>query len=386
MQACRRWPARHYSDHSTLHSARWSGPSGPSTQARTRVRRFLRWRRSFKPWAGELRIRWVPSLDVPVSAPRTSAPPCLRQEASAVSTAHFNSSKYVYSVLTHLGLRPGKGQPALPLLEIGAINTSLLRCKWLATTAIDLRANAPGIQKQDFLTLPVPHTGGAFQAIVCSMVLNCVTDAADRGRMLLHAWQHLRRHGILLIGLPKRCLLASAFCDTGTWLAAVRAAGFQLVHCRQTPKLLFFALRRLDAPDPAGSASADQARPGVSAWLTGGPHALTEPPLLSPTCVFQRSDLVRDAPPAPPSAVQAAGEAAPGVDMQDWPLWLVQGVQEAAHLLAAPTEKLLGRVRSPQKCLHPRLLPAKGGDKAEFGVALEVQWAPTGAGEAAYAK
>ena len=41
------------------------------------------------------------------------------QAASELTTSKHRVSKWVFSVLTELGLRPSKGQPPLPLLEVG---------------------------------------------------------------------------------------------------------------------------------------------------------------------------------------------------------------------------------------------------------------------------
>ena len=41
------------------------------------------------------------------------------QAASELTTSKHRVSKWVFSVLTELGLRPSKGQPSLPLLEVG---------------------------------------------------------------------------------------------------------------------------------------------------------------------------------------------------------------------------------------------------------------------------
>ena len=79
----------------------------------------------------------------------------------------------------------------LRVLEVGAINTELLHHPELATRAIDLRSSAPGIEAVDFFSLP---GGGPFDAasgvsvpydaVVCSMVINCVPEPRRAPRVL----------------------------------------------------------------------------------------------------------------------------------------------------------------------------------------------------------
>ena len=54
------------------------------------------------------------------------------QAASELTTSKHRVSKWVFSVLTELGLRPSKGQPPLPLLEVrsGAVLQTAESAKW----------------------------------------------------------------------------------------------------------------------------------------------------------------------------------------------------------------------------------------------------------------
>jgi len=314
------------------------------------------------------------------------------QEASAVSTAHFNSSKYVFSTLTKFGLRPKKGAGKLPVLEIGAINTQLLSCPWMDTLAIDIQSRHPDILEQDFLDMPLPEEVGSYGAIVCSMVLNCVVSPRDRGYMLQHAWEHLRPQGALLVGLPRRCVLASAYTSAGRWLAVLRCCGFQVLHIRQTPKLLFFTLRRLGVPQqllPAKAAAGDS--PGWP-WMAATVKDYEAVPVLADEFEYAQSDMVIDnlVPLQQPEggvaggAAAAAGggdsspstEAAPTAQAvsahhgKQVPAWLRSGVKEARKLLADQAFTVQRAFRDPLICLTPRRKASKGGDKANFGVSL----------------
>lgn len=146
------------------------------------------------------------------------------QDASRLNTREFRSSRLVTSTLSRLGLRPSSGQGRLKVLEIGAINPDLQRCRWMETRAIDVLATAPGVEERDFFTLVPPALAagrtsgsavgvpsasaagiaadGPFDVVVCSMVLNCVTQPAARGRMLAMCRDILRCHDEPATGPP----------------------------------------------------------------------------------------------------------------------------------------------------------------------------------------
>jgi 25S rRNA (adenine2142-N1)-methyltransferase len=78
------------------------------------------------------------------------------QQASVLLTdKNKSSSKWVFSTLTKLGLRPKSGQKLPQTLEIGAINTQILSCPWLNVTSIDIESRAAQIIEQDFFELDV---------------------------------------------------------------------------------------------------------------------------------------------------------------------------------------------------------------------------------------
>ncbi len=313
-----------------------------------------------------------------------------------MSTAHFNSSKYVFSTLTKFGYRPQKGQGRLPVLEIGAINTQLLSCPWMDTLAIDIQSRHPDIQEQDFLDMPLPTGGGTYGAIVCSMVLNCVVSPRDRGYMLQHAWEHLRPGGALVVGLPRRCVLASAYTSAGRWLAAMRCCGFQTLHVRQTPKLLFFTFRRLDVPPALEAAKAAAGDIPGWPWMAATAKTYQEVPVLADVFEYAQSDMVIDnLVPLPPALVSPEGEtvldegnsnkdtltpaAAAASSADDVPAaptgpqvsaWLRTGIKQARKLLAEQAFSVQRAFRDPLICLTPHQKASKGGDKANFGISL----------------
>jgi len=164
------------------------------------------------------------------------------QEASQLTTTRAGSTaRWVFAHLTARGLRPAKGAPKPRVLEVGAVTTRLLACHWLAVDAIDLRASAPGVRAVDFFDLPL---SAAFDAVVVSMVLNCVPTPEARGRMLAGVRGHLKKDGIAFIMLPRRCVEAApAACTWATFEAAMAVVGLAPVHARRaSPKVAFWCV------------------------------------------------------------------------------------------------------------------------------------------------
>ena len=153
------------------------------------------------------------------------------QAASALNTALNPVSRWVKKSLLNSSSVRQKSTTPLRVLEIGAVNTQLLDSAGLAVRAIDLHTVEPRIEQCDFFTLPhggeVDAAGGCpkpYDAIVCSMVLNCVPHARKRFDMLVGIRSMLKSGGKAFITLPRSCidhsytLCEASFCDA---LAAV---------------------------------------------------------------------------------------------------------------------------------------------------------------------
>eukprot|EP01138_Halocafeteria_seosinensis_P006669 gb/GECG01006817.1/.p1 GENE.gb/GECG01006817.1/~~gb/GECG01006817.1/.p1 ORF type:complete len:369 (+),score=44.88 gb/GECG01006817.1/:1-1107(+) len=212
------------------------------------------------------------------------------QEASAISTEHFKSSRFVFQQLTKQGLRPQKKQPKLRVLEIGAVNTQLVSCPWMNVRAIDLRSRDPKIEETDFFnistdakpteqeTLMYRNTacsacqektchgiveegrsgegrpeevsrkslryGGEYDVIVNSMVINSVFEPSSRGEMLKKCYTLLRPGGRLFLMLPRRCIEKSPVYSTHDFLQCLNYVGFRFVFWRNTPKIAMLCLIR----------------------------------------------------------------------------------------------------------------------------------------------
>jgi 25S rRNA (adenine2142-N1)-methyltransferase len=111
----------------------------------------------------------------------------------------------------------------------------------LNVRAIDLKSSHAQIEEQDFLTLPVD---GTFDVIVCSMVLNCVTNAADRGKMLSLLYRQLAMNGLCFLTIPRLCLSQSKYLNKNIFESMLRGVGFDLESKRESPKVAFWVLKK----------------------------------------------------------------------------------------------------------------------------------------------
>ena len=112
--------------------------------------------------------------------------------------------------------------------------------------AIDLRSSHPEIEEMDFLAMPVRNEkSGTYDAIVCSMVLNCVTTPEDRGIMLSLLYKQLVPGGLCFLTIPKLCVNQSKFMNRQLLEEILtEALGFLIDDKRETPKVAFWVLRR----------------------------------------------------------------------------------------------------------------------------------------------
>lgn len=196
------------------------------------------------------------------------------QRASQLNTSFHSTSKWVLAYLsnhqkwlTNGIIDDNKAAASLDettrcdrgrkvrLLEVGAINTVLLHAaekhyhKYLSVRAIDLRSSHEQIEEIDFFQLAYLHEdpNERYDAIVCSMVLNCVTTPEERGKMLWLLKNHLRPGGILFLTIPLLCLTQSPYMTKELFmelLAGSQGIGFEFVEKKESPKIAFFILRR----------------------------------------------------------------------------------------------------------------------------------------------
>ncbi|GKY95300.1 hypothetical protein MPSEU_000491900 [Mayamaea pseudoterrestris] len=186
------------------------------------------------------------------------------QQASQISTTIHSTSKWVMAHLVGKGWNRGiltakeghgdsdQTQPMnwrpTRLLEVGAINMQLLEAAErsngkLIVRAIDLQSSHAEIEEADFLEImPVQHK--QYDVIVCSMVLNCVNTAEDRGKMICRLYHFTVPQGLVFVTIPKTCLQLSPFIDEPSFVEILKTVGFEVVEQKYSPKLCFFILRR----------------------------------------------------------------------------------------------------------------------------------------------
>ena len=163
------------------------------------------------------------------------------QEASVLTTTRHRTCKWIFAIITKLGLRPTKNQSPLKLLEVGAVNTQLLSVPWLAVRAIDIKAQHPRIEQIDFFDVT---PACCYNAVVLSMVLNCVSTALKRGRMLALVRDHLLPGGHLFLMIPRRCIENSPYCSFSTISDALSVVGLKVVETKLSPKVAFFCAQK----------------------------------------------------------------------------------------------------------------------------------------------
>mmetsp|Transcript_564 Transcript_564/g.926 ORF Transcript_564/g.926 Transcript_564/m.926 type:complete len:362 (-) Transcript_564:66-1151(-) len=234
------------------------------------------------------------------------------QRASRLSTSYHSTSRWVLSVLTRrawlpLGIplmnekisthqvkdedcdskdaKDKRMRRTVKLLEIGAINTELLDAaskyerllggktvgahrsntlhasKYndkrshdkieppLSVRAIDINSMDERIEERDFLQI-IPDQ--SHDVVVCSMVLNCVPNPIDRGKMLRLIYQQLCPGGLCFLTIPKLCINQSKYMEGSQDFEAllVNGVGFELLEKKESPKVAFWVLgRHLDSLD-----------------------------------------------------------------------------------------------------------------------------------------
>lgn len=193
------------------------------------------------------------------------------QRASQLSTKFHSTSKWVLKVIREKGWLNGIGQDKkspLQILEVGAINTELIdaskRTKRvlvkddnnkdryqhdllynICVRAIDLNSMHPDIEEQDFLKMPVLNEMGTFDVIVCSMVLNCVPEARQRGTFLSLMYRQLKPGGLVFFTIPKLCLTQSKYMNEKLVDEILEdGVGFIIESKKDTPKVQFWVLKR----------------------------------------------------------------------------------------------------------------------------------------------
>lgn len=193
------------------------------------------------------------------------------QRASQLSTRFHSTSKWVLKEIREKGwlnvIGKDKKSP-LQILEVGAINTELIDAARrtrralqkddnneeknqndllynICVRAIDLNSMHSDIEEQDFLKMPVLNEMGTYDVIVCSMVLNCVPEACQRGTFLSLLYRQLKPGGLVFFTIPKLCLTQSKYTNEKLVDEILQeGVGFVIESKKDTPKVQFWVLRR----------------------------------------------------------------------------------------------------------------------------------------------
>ena len=154
--------------------------------------------------------------------------------------------------------------------EINSNKTIMIRYKNvplynLHVRAIDIRSSHELIEEADYLSLSPPLSSPSYKnktkknshpnnnhksyydVIVCSMVLNCVTTAMDRGRMITKMYSELNHGGLCFLTIPKLCITQSKYINQKIFEELlVSGVGFEIVNKKETPKVAFWVLKKKD--------------------------------------------------------------------------------------------------------------------------------------------
>ena len=172
--------------------------------------------------------------------------PSKASQAALQRTSHVR--KFVYSTLTTLNKRPGKGEERKVLngLEVGAVTTEFC-CQspsWIRFRSIDLNSQHQRLKSETFRSQSLRRRV-VVVVVVNSMVLNCVAEPEDRGEMLLRMAKMLRKDtGVLFITIPRRCVENNPFCSVDIFNECLRACGLSVVLTKFSPKIAFWVCEK----------------------------------------------------------------------------------------------------------------------------------------------
>ena len=186
------------------------------------------------------------------------------QQASVISTQFFNTSKFIIKTLREFinnnSVRPTNNVPNV--LEVGSINTVLKKCTSFNVRSIDIHSQHPLIEELDFFDLPPER---AYDAVVCSMVVNYVAEPERRGEMICRLIEQIHEGGVIFLVLPLRCI-QSEYLGMDLFDSFLTGLGcVELQPKRITPHLIFFFLGK-SSTSPSSSSATSHDSSTVSSW------------------------------------------------------------------------------------------------------------------------
>ncbi|AOA64987.1 25S rRNA (adenine(2142)-N(1))-methyltransferase [Komagataella phaffii CBS 7435] len=155
-----------------------------------------------------------------------------------------DSSKYLMRWLSELELF-SKVKIKPNALEIGCLSSQNLISTskvFEEVVRIDLQSQEPKILKQDFMQRPLPKNDNEkFNLISCSLVLNFVPTASDRGQMLKRVTTFLQEtDSYLFLVLPLPCITNSRYCTQEHIAKIMSSLGFQELKFHQAQKIAYW--------------------------------------------------------------------------------------------------------------------------------------------------
>lgn len=143
-------------------------------------------------------------------------------------------------------------QDVFKILEVGAINTEMIEAAkrssddpnktTISVRAIDIQSQHLDIEELDFFALDEAQAT-TYNAIVCSMVLNCVPTPEQRGDMLRKLHRHLKPDSLLFLTIPLTCMTLSEYMDRQRFNSILTYLGYTMVEEKQSPKVAFLVLK-----------------------------------------------------------------------------------------------------------------------------------------------
>ena len=156
--------------------------------------------------------------------------------------------------------------PKLRMLEVGAlsVDNACSKSALFEIERIDLKSQADGITKQDFMERPIPKFDkDQFDIISLSLVLNFVPDPEDRAKMLRQTCRFLDqraprtrpdslqdRFPALFLVLPAACITNSRYMNEERLTLMMSSLGYVCLKRKQTARLIYWLWLLRDRPVP----------------------------------------------------------------------------------------------------------------------------------------
>ncbi|KAK4691638.1 25S rRNA (adenine2142-N1)-methyltransferase, partial [Lecanoromycetidae sp. Uapishka_2] len=171
-----------------------------------------------------------------------------------------DTSKVLIEWLADFGIgrkKKNQGGRSRKLLEVGSLSphNACSRSGIFEIKRIDLHSQHPDIDEQDFMTMPLPNKEAicneGFDIVSLSLVVNFVSDAAQRGEMLRRVGSFFRLDNdheegskecfpALFLVLPASCVLNSRYLNEPKLKEIMESLGYELLERKLSSKLAYY--------------------------------------------------------------------------------------------------------------------------------------------------